>query len=86
MILQSKEIFFFFLHFFFTGQRSAASNVSGNRYKSDCRSRGSQPGLIFFMEIDREIISTVILLLLSAASFKKGCCQLQAKVYARSTG
>ena len=37
------------------------------------------------MEIDHEIISTVILLP-SADSFKKGCCQLQAKVYARITG
>ena len=35
------------------------------------------------MEIDHEIISTVILLP-SAESFKKGCCQLQAKVCARS--
>ena len=38
-----------------------------------------------FLEIDREIISMVILLS-SAESFKKGCCQLQAKVCARSTG
>ena len=38
-----------------------------------------------FMEIDREIISTVILLP-SDESFKKGFCQLQAKVCARSTG
>ena len=38
-----------------------------------------------FVEIDREIISTVILLP-SADSFKKGCCQLQAKVCARITG
>ena len=38
-----------------------------------------------FVEIDREIISTVILLP-SAESFKKGCCQLQAKVYTGSTG
>ena len=38
-----------------------------------------------FMEIDHEIISAVILLP-SAESFKKGCCQLQAKVCARSTG
>ena len=37
-----------------------------------------------FVEIDREI-STVILLP-SAESFKKGCCQLQEKVCARSTG
>ena len=38
-----------------------------------------------FVEIDHEIISTVILLP-SADSFKKGCCQLQAKVCARKTG
>ena len=38
-----------------------------------------------FVEIDNEIISMVILLP-SAESFKKGCCQLQAKVCALSTG
>ena len=38
-----------------------------------------------FMEIDHEIISTVILLP-STDSFKKDCCQLQVKVCARSTG
>ena len=38
-----------------------------------------------FMESDHEIISTVILLP-SAKSFKKACCQLQVKVFARSTG
>ena len=38
-----------------------------------------------FVEIDHEIISMVILLP-SADSFKKGCCQLQAKVCARITG
>ena len=37
-----------------------------------------------FVEIDHEIISMVILLP-SAESFKKGCCQLQAKVCARIT-
>ena len=37
-----------------------------------------------FVEIDHEMISTVILLP-SADSFKKGCCQLQAKVCARIT-
>ena len=37
-----------------------------------------------FVEIDHEIISMVILLP-SAESFKKGCCQLQPKVCARST-
>ena len=38
-----------------------------------------------FVEIDHEIISTVSLLA-SADLFKKGCCQLQAKVCARITG
>ena len=38
-----------------------------------------------FVEIDHEMISTVILLP-SADSFKKGCCQLQANVCARITG
>ena len=38
-----------------------------------------------FVEIDHKIISTVILLP-SAESFKKGGCQLQAKVCALSTG
>ena len=38
-----------------------------------------------FMEVDREIIFTAILLP-SAYSFKKGCCQLQAKVCAGITG
>ena len=37
------------------------------------------------VEIDHEMISTVILLP-SANSFKKGYCQLQAKVCARITG
>ena len=38
-----------------------------------------------FVEIYHEMISTVILLP-SADSFKKGCCQLQAKVCVRITG
>ena len=38
-----------------------------------------------FVEIDHKIFSTVILLP-SADSFKKDCCQLQAKVCARITG
>ena len=38
-----------------------------------------------FVEIDHEINSTVFLLP-SADSFKKGCCQLQAKVCAQITG
>ena len=69
-----------------TGTRNPVSNASGNRCESDCRSRGREfdPRSHTFMEIDREIISTVILLP-SAESFKKSCCQLQAKVCARST-
>ena len=38
-----------------------------------------------FVEIDHEIISTVILLP-SAESFMKGCCQLQAKSTCTITG
>ena len=38
-----------------------------------------------FIEIDHEIILTVIFLF-SAESFKKVCCQLQAKVCAPSPG
>ena len=38
-----------------------------------------------FVEIDHEMISMIILLP-SADSFKKGCCQLQAKVCERITG
>ena len=38
-----------------------------------------------FVEIDHEIIFTVIRPP-ATESFKKGCCQLQAKVCARSTG
>ena len=58
--------------------------MSGNRCESDCRSRGREfdPGPApYFVEIVHEIISTVIFLP-SAESFKKGCCQLQAKVSA----
>ena len=62
------------------GPRSAVGNVSSYRCVST-----SDPGVASsipvrshtFIEIDHEIISTVILLP-SADSFKKGCCQLQA--------
>ena len=70
-----------------TGPRSAVGNVSGYRCVSDCRSRlaSSIPARYHtFVEIDHEIISTVILP--SADLFKKGCCQLQAKVCAQITG
>ena len=95
---QKKTIRLFLLLSFFgphlilqrvsTGPRSAVGNVSGYRCVSDCN-----PGVTSsiparshtFVEIDHEIISTVILLP-SADSFKKGYCQLQAKVCARITG
>ena len=41
-------------------------------------------GSYTFLEFDHKIIPMVILLP-SAESFKKGCCQIQAKVCARST-
>ena len=69
----------------YAGPRSAVGNVSGNRCESDCRSRGPEfdPGPVpyFRLEIDYEIISTVIFIPF-AESFKKDCCQLQAKVCA----
>ena len=73
-----------------TRQRSAVSNVSDNRCEFDSRSRGREFDAIpaqshTFVEIDHEIISTVILLP-STESFKKGCCQLQVKVCVQSTG
>ena len=67
-----------------TWLRSAVGNVSGYRCESDCRSRGHNFDTVrsnTFVEIDHEIVSSVLLLRL-AQSFKKGCCQLQAKVYA----
>ena len=73
------------LHLGRTGPRSAVGNVSGYRCEADCRTRvaSSIPARShIFVETDHEIISTVILLP-SAESFMKGCCQLQAKVCAR---
>ena len=70
------------------GPRSTVGNVSGYRCVSYCRSRGREFDPVrshTFVEIDHEMISTVILLP-SADLFKKGCCQLQAKVCARITG
>ena len=72
----------------FTGPHSAVGYVSGNSW-----SLPADPGVAnliparshTFMEIDYEIIFTVILLL-STESFKKDCCQLQVKVCAQSTG
>ena len=75
-----------FMYYTCTGPGSAVGNMSGNRCESDCRSRSSiSARSLTFMEIDHEIISSVILLP-STESFKKGCCQLQTKVFAHSTG
>ena len=71
-----------------TGPRSAVGNVLAT---DACLT--ADPGVASsipvrshtFVEIDHEIISMVILLP-SADLFKKGCCQLQAKVCARITG
>ena len=73
---------------FFAGSCSAVGNMPGYRCVSD-----ADPGVASwipapshtFVEIDHEIISTVILLP-SADSFKKGCCQLQVKVCAHING
>ena len=65
-----------------TRPRSAVGNMSGYRCMSDCRIRGRKFDPVrshTFVEIDHEIISTVILLP-STDLFKKGCCQLQVKV------
>ena len=83
-----RNVFICLSHIRKTGTRSAVGYVSGNR----C-SLTADPGVAslipvrsnIFVEIDHEIISTVILLPF-AESFKKGCCQLQAKVCAQSTG
>ena len=52
--------------------------MSGERCKSDVETL-NPTRVHTFMEIDHEIISMVILLP-SAESFKKGCCQLQSIV------
>ena len=70
-----------------TGPRSRVGNMFAYRCESDCRTEVevcSRPSPTF-AEIDHKIISMVILLP-SAEPFKKGCCSLQAKVCARSTG
>ena len=63
---------------------SAVGNVSGYRCESGCRSRSGKFDPCrsnTFLEIDHKKVSSDILLRL-AESFKKGCCQLQAKLCA----
>ena len=64
------------------GSCRAVGNVSGYRCVPDCRSRCNElesARYHTFAEMNHEINSMVILLP-STDSFKKGCCQLQAKV------
>ena len=87
-LIPMKSSFQFGISKFEWTVHSAVGNMSGYRCVSDCK-----PGVVSsiparshtLVEIDHEIISTVILLP-SAESYKKGCCQLQAKVCAWSTG
>ena len=70
----------------FKGMQSASCLATDASLTADPGAASSIPARSHtFVEIDHEIISTVILLP-SAESFKKGCCQLQAKVCAQSTG
>ena len=60
---------------------STVSNVTDCRYVSDCRSRGHEfyPGTVPYFRGDRSWKNFYAILLPSAESFKKGCCQLQAQ-------
>ena len=80
-------------HFLYITNRIFHFHIVMSRFESesfkdgklDIRTYGIPARSHTFVVIDHEIISAVILLP-SAESFKKGCCQLQAKVCARSTG
>ena len=84
-----RQVFFFFFFFFFLPGRVAQSVTclaTDVCLTADPGVTSSIPARYHtFVEIDHEIISTVILLP-SADLFKKGCCQLQAKVCAQITG
>ena len=71
-----------------TGPRSAVGNVFGYRCVSDCRSRGRafDPGLVPYFRGDWSWNNFYGHSPPSADLFKKGCCQLQAKVCAQITG
>ena len=72
----------------FAGPHSTVGNVSGYRCESDCRSRGNEfdPGPVPYFRGDWSWNNFYSHSPPSAESFKNGCCQLQAKVCARSTG
>ena len=71
-----------------TGPRSAVGNVSGYRCVSDCRSRGREfdPGPVPYFRGDWSWNNFYGHSPPSTDLFKKGCCQLQAKVCAQITG
>ena len=71
-----------------TRPRSAVGNVSGYRCVSDCRSRGLEfdPGPVPYFRGDWSWNNLCDHSPPSTDSFKKGCCQLQAKVCAQITG
>ena len=50
--MENYQVFLYFI--FFTGPRSAVGNLSGNRCKSDCRSRGREfdPGPVLYFRGD----------------------------------
>ena len=71
---------------FYTGPQSVTCLATDACLTADQGVASSIPARSHtLVEIDHEIISTVILLPF-ADSFKKGCCQLQAKVCAQITG
>ena len=77
------------------GQRENSKSTTNNNYVEIVTGMHNKPGRVAqlvtclvshtFVETDHEILSAVIHLP-SAESFKNGCCQLQAKVCAQSTG
>ena len=83
-----SHFFFFFFFFFLPGRvaQSVTCLATDACLTADPGVASSIPVRSHtLVEIDHEMISTVILLP-SANSFKKGCSQLQAKVCARITG
>ena len=77
--------FYLMMQFYIPGRiaQSVTCLVTDAKLTADPGVGSSIPARFYtFMGIDQEIISTVILLP-SAESFMKGCCQLQAKVCAR---
>ena len=82
----NSKFFFFFFFFFCRVAQSVTCLATDACLTADPGVTSSIPARYHtFVEIDHEIISTVILLP-SADLFKKGCCQLQAKVCAQITG